>query len=386
MSWSGIVGQHAVKELLQSTIRRNRLAHAYVFSGPEGVGKDAAAIELAKVLNCESRGAEACDHCPSCMKCRTLQHPNLHLVFALPVGKGEKLGDAPMAKLGEDDVSAVLDQIGQKAKNPYHAISVPRATTIKINSVRELRRESALSAFSEGRKVFVIIDAENLNDEASNALLKTLEEPHDDTLLILTVPSTDLLLPTILSRCQHVRFPPVDEGEIAAALREREGVPDTKAAMVAQLAQGSYSRALRLLDADMDERRSAAVEFLRTALYKPRRELIAMIDRFSVDYQKDGLEELLLILQSWFRECLLLRERRIGAAHAEDNAALEKFAGLYPDADYARLFDAVERSISLLYKNVYIPLIFLTLASDLRRHILPPPETRKQAQPARLEP
>ncbi len=371
MSWSSVIGQHRVKELLVSTIERKRLAHAYVFSGPEGVGKDAAAIELAKVLNCEARGTQACDACPSCHKFRSLQHPNLHLVFALPVGKGEKVGDGPLSKLTEEDVAAYQEQVGLKAKNPYHILALPRATTIKISSIRELRKESALSAFSEGKKVFLIIDAENLNDEASNAILKTLEEPHDDTLLILTVPSVDQLLPTILSRCQHVRFGPVEEAEIAAALREREGVPEQKAAMVAQLAFGSYSRALRMLDADMDARRAAAVDFLRTALYRPRQELCEMIDRLAVDYEKEGIEELLAMLQTWLRDSLLLREDQRVVAHADDRTALERFSAAHPGVEYAGAFDAIERSISLLYKNVYIPLIFLTLAADLRRTILP---------------
>jgi DNA polymerase-3 subunit delta' len=372
MSWARVIGQQRVKELLGSTLRRNRLAHAYVFSGPEGVGKDAVAIELAKVLNCEARGPEACDRCRSCLMFDALQHPNLHLVFALPVGKGEKLGDGPMAKLSEEDAAAVREQLALKAANPYHILSVPRASTIKINSIRELRKESALSSFAEGKRVFVIIDAENLNDEASNAILKTLEEPHEDTLLILTVPSVDLLLPTILSRCQHVRFSPLEEEEISRALQEREGVPKPKADVVAQLALGSYSRALRTLGTDVEDRRSAAVDLLRSALYRPRAELVGMIDGLAVDYEKEGLEELLVMLQTWLRDSMLLREGRPILAHADDRAALEKFSALHPQAEYARAFEAIERSVSLLYKNVYIPLIFLTLASDLRRHLLPP--------------
>ena len=102
-------------------------------------------------------------------------YPNLRLIFALPVGKGEKVGDSPMAKLAEDEAAAVLEQIALKAADPYHVIGVPRATTIKINSIRELRKESSLSSFMAGKRVFLIIDAENLNDEASNAILKTLE-------------------------------------------------------------------------------------------------------------------------------------------------------------------------------------------------------------------
>jgi DNA polymerase-3 subunit delta' len=371
MSWSRLIGQSRVKELLVSTLERNRLAHAYVFSGPEGVGKDAAAIELAKVLNCEAKRTEACDRCGSCLKFDSLQHPNLHLVFALPVGKGEKLGDAPMAKLADDEAAAVVEQISLKAKDPYHVISVPRASTIKINSIRELRKESSLASFMEGKRVFVLIDAENLNDEASNAILKTLEEPHEDTLLILTVPSPDLLLPTILSRCQHVRFSPLGEGEISQALQERQGVTKAQADVVAQLAMGSYSRAVRTLGTDVAERRAEAVEFLRCALFRPKTDLFALIDRAAVEYTKEEIEELLVVLQSWLRDSMLVREGETIVAHADDRAALEKFSAAYAGADYARAFEAIERAISLLYKNVYIPLILVTLASELRRAVLP---------------
>src|SRR5690349_10336405 len=98
-SWDAIIGQARIKQVLRSAVSSNRLAHAYLFSGPEGTGKSAMAIELAKVMNCEKGGPDSCGRCPSCLKMQTLQHPNLHLVFPLPVGKNEKYGDDPYAKL-----------------------------------------------------------------------------------------------------------------------------------------------------------------------------------------------------------------------------------------------------------------------------------------------
>jgi len=101
------------------------------------------------------------------MKVDILQHPNMHLVFSLPVGKNEKYGDSPLAKLAEEEIAVIREQIRMKAGNSYHTIQIPKANTIKINSVREIRREVALTAFAQGKKVFIVLDAENLNDEAS---------------------------------------------------------------------------------------------------------------------------------------------------------------------------------------------------------------------------
>src|SRR5713101_2537603 len=268
MSWDTIIGEHRVKRILRSSIGNNRLAHAYLFSGADGLGKSAMAIELAKTLNCEKRLADACGKCRSCTKFASLQHPNLHLVFALPVGKGEKYGDDPLAKLPDDDVLLIQEEIQRKAAHPYHHILIPRANTIKINSVREIRRESSMAMFEEGRRVFVILDAEQLGDEAANALLKTLEEPHEDTMLILVTPKPDSLLPTIVSRCHHIRFDPVPEDEIRSALVGHQGTGGHEAAPIAALANGSYGRALELSGVAFQDRRADAISLLRAILYK----------------------------------------------------------------------------------------------------------------------
>jgi DNA polymerase-3 subunit delta' len=370
MSWNSIIGQKRVKDILHSALVRNRLAHAYLFSGPQGVGKDATAIELAKVLNCERADVEACDTCPSCMKLDKLQHPNVNLIIALPVGKNEKYGDSPLSKLADDDVAFIQQQLQQKADNLFHKISIPRANSIKINSIREIRKESSLTAFERGKKVFIIIDAENLSDESSNALLKTLEEPHENTLLILTTSQPDSLLPTILSRCQHIRFDLLTTDEIRSALFEREHVEAMKAELIAQLSHGSYSRALELTDSTPEEYRSEAVAFLRIALYKSRQELLQEIDRIFSEYQKGEVEEFLRHLQSWFHTAMTFKEQDERISSLVDSETIRKFIKHHQTLDYSVLFDIMERAISLLNKNVYIPLILLNLAIELQKNIL----------------
>lgn len=118
MSWNSIIGQERVKSLLKRILQSKQIAHAYLFYGPEGIGKDAIAIEFAKILNCSAAGEEACEVCSSCQKMKTLQHPNLKMIFALPVGKGERTGDNPFEVLTENQIVEVREQIQRKAADP----------------------------------------------------------------------------------------------------------------------------------------------------------------------------------------------------------------------------------------------------------------------------
>src|SRR5437867_384275 len=160
MSWNSVIGQERARKILRSSIEQNRLAHAYLFTGPEGTGKSACAIELSKALNCLRGGSESCDQCESCLKFRSLQHPNVTLVFPLPAGKNEKLGDSPLERLSDDDIALIQDEIRKKASDPYHTISIPRANSIKINSIREIRRSSSLTLAEAGKRVFIVLDAD----------------------------------------------------------------------------------------------------------------------------------------------------------------------------------------------------------------------------------
>ncbi len=369
MSWDRVINQHHVKDVLRRLLRLGRVAHAYLFSGPPGAGMDAAAIEFARVLNCEAGGEDACEQCASCRQSQALQHPNIHLVFAVPTGKGEKSGDGPLDKLSAEDLAAVREQIALKSASLYHDIAVPRATAIKVNSVREIRREVSLAAFGKGRKVFVVLDAETMNDEAANALLKTLEEPPPGTILLLTTSSPENLLPTIVSRCQHLRFGHLGEGEIRTALMEREGVAPEEARLLAAQAEGSYARALSLRSGDYRDRQAEMVDFLRLAIRGASFDLLRFIEQHTANYDRQEIVASLQMLQSWLREAMLTRA---GGERAEGgDEALRKFAAHYRNADYPAMQESLERSISLVEKNVYIPLVFTTLAASLEKSVRP---------------
>jgi DNA polymerase-3 subunit delta' len=372
MGWDRIIGQSRVKDLLRRTLASKRVAHAYLFFGGEGVGKDAAAIEFARALNCQTKNVDPCGECNSCRKIELLQHPNLKLIFPLPIGKNEKSGDDPVEVLSDDQVSAVQEQLRLKAQNPYHRISVPKANFIKINSVRDLRRDAALSTFEGGKKVFLLSNAETMNAEASNSLLKTLEEPSSDSLFILTVSQKEQLLETIISRCQLIQFDPLGDQEIRASLISREHVEPEQASLIARLARGSYGVALEMLSVDIVAQRQEVVQFLRLVLGSLKAPLATDIERIGTLGDRGAVERWLKMLEVWLRDALVLREHGEGClVNIDHTKELKSFTEKFPRADLLSALDTVERSVALVGKNVYLPLVLTSLAIDLRRSLAP---------------
>lgn len=370
MSWNRVIGQVRIKELLKRSIASKTIAHAYLFYGAEGVGKDALAIEFARALNCVHGGTDACGECPSCKKVDLLQHPNIQLIFSLPVGKSEKSGDDPIEVLTQDQVEAVQEQIHLKAENPYHRIEIPKSNFIKINSVRNLRREAALSGFEGGKKIFIVSSAEMMNAEASNSLLKTLEEPPPETVFILTTSQKEQLLSTIVSRCQLVQFDPLSEEEIKDALVARLNVESEQAALAARLSNGSYTTACEALSADMVTERQGVVQFLRLVLGAQKIPLSLEIERISALGDRSAVVRWLKLLQVWLRDALVLREQgESGLMNVDHTKDLKSFVQKFPHADLIAALDRVESSIALVDKNVYLPLVLTTLTIDLKRHL-----------------
>lgn len=372
MIWPRVLGQERVKRTLLAALRSRRLPHAYLFYGGEGVGKDAMALELARVIHCERGSEEACGTCASCTRLATLQHPDVRLVVPLPAGKGEQAGDDPLAKLSEADTRAVQEQLRSKGVNPYHRVSVPRASIIKINSIREIRRESSMSTFDGRRRVFIVSPADAMGDEAANTLLKTLEEPSGDCMIILTTSRRDALLPTIISRCQSVRFDPLSEADITAALRERDGVDPATAAFIARLANGSYTAALGYLESETMEERTIVPTFVRHMLAASLLPVIHDIERLAEARDRDSVERFLTLLLIWLRDAMVL-PRGGSIINVDQREDLEKFTARFPGADLLRSLAEVERGLSLLGRNGYIKLVLLQVVINLRRSILNAP-------------
>jgi DNA polymerase III subunit delta' len=366
--WPRVIGQHRVKQALLAALRTGRLAHAYLFHGPEGVGKDAMAIELARVIHCERGDEEACGVCASCRKAALLQHPDIRLVMALPVGKNEEADDGPLDKLGSSDIDEIRSEIAEKASDPYHRIVIPRATIIKINSIREIRRVASMSTYDNHRRVFILSQADTMGDAAANTLLKTLEEPSGQTMFILTTAHRDSLPETILSRCQQVRFDLLAEQEIADALVDRQGVEPQQASLVARLANGSYSRATELIQTDVSEERDAVVTFLLDVVLAKHERVVDAVDDLAQTKDRERVVRFLTLMLVWFRDALVLQQ---GAEviNVDQESRIRKFINSYPNSDLHQIIADVERALSLLERNIYIKLVLLDLAVRLQSNI-----------------
>jgi DNA polymerase III subunit delta' len=223
VSWHSVRGHDRVVESLKSSLQQERFPHALLFVGPQGIGKRTFARKLAQALLCETHPVAAldpCEICPGCLQVEAATHPDF-IESARPEDKHE----------------------------------------LPISVIRDLCDQFALKPARGGRKVAILDDADDLNDEASNAFLKTLEEPPPGALLILIGTSAELQLETIVSRCQVVRFDPLAASEIAALLIEQGVAQDeADAARLAALGEGSVSRAIGLADAELERFRRSLID------------------------------------------------------------------------------------------------------------------------------
>jgi DNA polymerase-3 subunit delta' len=247
-------------------------------------------------------------------------------------------------------------------------VNIPRATIIKSNSIRDVRRESTMSTFDGRRRVYIISPADAMGEEAANTLLKTLEEPSGDCMLILTTSRRDALLPTILSRCQNIRFDPLTETDLMEALIERNGLDRETAGFVARLANGSYTAALGLLAEETLQERAFVPSFVRHVLGTSVLPLIEDVERFAAARDRVAVERFLSLLLMWFRDAMVMTRggRIINVDQEED---LRRFTARFPQADLLRAMADIERALSLVDRNVYIKLILLQLSVQLRRTI-----------------
>lgn len=380
MSWSSIIGQQRVKNVLQRTIAEQRIAHAYCLWGPEGIGKDALALEFAKTLNCEhpqhhGSTTEACGTCKSCIQADSIQHPNIQFIFSLPAAKSDdgKSG-SPILKLTDDQIRLIQEQLKLKAENPYHNITIPNATQIRIAAIRDIKRNVSMSATQRGRRFVIISEADAMNQEAANAFLKTLEEPNANTTIILTTSRRDQLLSTILSRCQQIRCDALTDTDIAQALHERLGIAPEEAALIARLADGSYAKACELLDDDLTELRSDVVSLLR-AILKQRNYILNLthhIELVTGDKNRNRIEKMLILLLLWIRDAyaLSVSSNNDVIINIDQLADLQNFVRNFSHAPLDSAAASIERAIALVRRNVDIHLLLTTLALELRSTML----------------
>ena len=324
-----VIGHQRPVRLLQNSIEANRVSHAYLLSGPRQVGKLTLAREFAKALNCLEPDPP-CGQCRSCRKIERGLHP---------------------------DVQAIELEEGSK--------------NISIDAVRRIQDGVALRP-AEGRvKVYIIEEAERLSEPAANSLLKTLEEPPPSVVMVLTTLDANMLLPTLVSRCQQVDLLPVPAEAVEAAVRQRLGGDADRARLIAAIARGKVGWALEAARnpatlnrrAELMDRLIALPEANRVTRFAFAAELATIYSR-----DPEAAKGILESWQSWWRDLML---SRLGMEDLVVNADLRDHlrarARHYSVESLGRMVKSVQETISLLAQNVNARLALEVLVLDLPR-------------------
>jgi DNA polymerase-3 subunit delta' len=239
MPFVDVEGQDRVRELLKTARRNARLAHGLLFVGADGSGRERMAIALAQALMCQSPVADdACGTCGPCTRVASSSHPDVLVVMS-----------------GQESARRGL---------PTDDPGKPSAD-IKLDAVRELSRRLRMHAYEGAARVGIVVNANTLRVEAANALLKTLEEPAPGTFLVLIAPGPRSVLDTLRSRCQILRFAPLEEEHVCRNLVQQHGIDHETAKLAARRADGSITRALTYADRDYLTRLDTCAAFFLAA-------------------------------------------------------------------------------------------------------------------------
>ena len=368
MPWSDLIDQHRVVETLQRAVASRRVAHAYLFYGPDGVGKRAVALELARTLQCEQGTDVACGECPACTKVSRMVHPDVQVLLPYPTDTNPHDVAERLQRIATHPYAAV-DFVRRPALNDPTYASNKQAfySVARINA--ELRQSMSFKPMEGRYKVVVMTDADLMRVAAASAFLKLLEEPGPQTVFILTTSRPDRLLPTILSRCQRLRFDPLPAEGIEKALVERDGVAPDLAAALARMADGSYMRALDLADNEnLMADRALVVDYLRRS-YAQRIDKLAELIEHIGRMGRERVKGLLRLALSWIRDLMLYQTMGDEAAlvNVDQAEAVARFCYNVPRADLAAMIRLVEEAVELIERNVHLNLTLTALSQALAR-------------------
>lgn len=329
-NWN-ILGHEWAVDMLRQHVARGETRHAYLFSGPPGVGRRTLALRLAQALNCERpiSAGEPCGLCRTCKQIDAMQHPDLAVIQAM-----------------DDD------------GNPKEG------GTLRVDQIREIQRTLNLKPYQSPYRVALFLRFQEANDNAANALLKTLEEAPAHAVLLLTADNPEQLLPTINSRCEILRLRPLPIEAISADLIHR-GIDEDRARLLAHISGGCPGYARRLVeDATVLEKREERLNDLQTLLPAPRVEKFSYADKLSKD--KDTMRQTILVWLSYWRDVLL---RVAGAesplVNVDRNMEIEFIAGRLDLSAARRVVSEHESALEKMERNVNSKLLLEVLLMDL---------------------
>jgi len=323
-NWN-LTGHEWAVDMLKKHVVNGRTRHAYLFAGPPGLGRRTLALRFAQALNCQTPADAGvpCGTCRDCKQIEAMQHPDLTIVQAETEGG-----------------------------------------ILKVDQIRDARKTLILKPYMSKFRVALFLRFQEANDNASNALLKTLEEAPSYAVLILTADNPEQLLPTIVSRCEVLRLRPLSIGEVQKALESR-GIENDRAKLLAHISGGRFGYALHLLESDsLLERREERLNDLLTLLPASRVEKFAYADKLSRD--KDSMRQTILFWLSYWRDVMLrTAQAESPLVNVDRNVEIEDLASRM-DLPSARLVvSGLENALEKMDRNVNARMLAEVLLLDL---------------------
>ena len=327
--WESVIGQNQLTDNLQNALKFNKISHAYMIQGEKLSGKRMIADIFARALQCESEGERPCNQCRSCKQAMNGNHPDIIYV--------------------EHD----------------------KPNVISVDNIRtQINGDIAIKPYSGPHKIYIMDEAEKMNTQAQNALLKTLEEPPEYAVILLLTTNVESMLPTILSRCVVLDTKPVADDKIKKYLMEKVEIPDYRAGICASFARGNVGKAVMLAsNEDFDHLKSEVLGIMKNVANLEVNQMAAAVKK--INEEKYDMNDYLDLCFIWYRDVLLYKaaateEQLIFREEAyEIRRQSEKcsYAGLQ------HILDAIDTADRRIRANVNFDLTMEMLALTIKENI-----------------
>ena len=362
MLFKNIVGQLPVKTKLLNMLHDGRVPHALMFNGPEGSGNLPAAFAFIQYLFCQNKKQnDSCGVCSSCLKVNKLIHPDLHLVFPIPLSKSVRTSNDLLPEFREIFIETPyltihdwFDSLSSENKQP----------TIPTDEASDILKKLSYTSYEGGYKIMVIWQPEKMNASAANKLLKILEEPPEQTLFLLVCNHPEQLLATIISRVQQIQFYKLETEDVAKGLMEQFDCQPQAAKQAAMLSDGSFREAQLLLQ-HLDGGTAYLQNFRNFMLISLKFDAIKAVSwvdensRIGREKQKQFLQYGLEI----FRDCLMFNFGSVDLVRhsGEEKEFIAKFARFVNQRNYERLLEEFNSAFYHVERNANPKILFMDL-------------------------
>lgn len=346
-----IIGNDKVIGILSSIIESGNIPHALLFTGPEGVGKENAALSFTKALNHSIISDDTSSKIITSID--NLSEPYLKYILPLPRGKNETEQNHPYEKLTEDEIEQINLEFKKKSENHFYMIQIPRANFIKISSIRDIKKFLSYNYEDVHFRVILVSQAHLMNEEAQNALLKNLEEPPDGVIFILCTSSPEKLRETIRSRCWRVHFQPITNNDLYNVLTDKFQIESSIAKAVVPFSSGSTQSAISLLENDFEDLQDKTIKILRYSFGKKYQSALLEFEEVLNESDTTRLKLIITMLIIWLNDFQKYRlENKDNLFFSEQIETLEKFNTKFPDVDVSEVTNSLDRISSGFRNNI----------------------------------